>query len=753
MRVYVLLTVLVLLVGCSTPQTTRVIDFVDPFIGTANSATVIPGLADNFNAANVYPGAVRPWGMASISPRTTFGEQENGSLSRLPSGYYFGEEFIYGFGQLHLSGVGCPDWGNILVMPVTTQPVLNPEQVRSRYSAEKAEPGFYSVMLDDVNTALEVTATTRSTLSKYVFQEADSEVYIQFDLFHNLQPSDSAYVSIDSKTTLSGWNLSGNFCGQGTKQKVYFAAEFSKASSDQFVLSDTGMEEGKERLDPETGAAFRFDVEAGEQILLKIGISFVSIENARLNLETEQPDFDFKRIKNEAQDDWERMLSRIRVEGSSEKDKTLFYTALYRALIHPSTFNDVNGEYKAYLSSDIHTLPEDQSSYYTVLSLWDTYRNLHTLLTLVYPEVQTDILNTMVAMYKQSGWLPKWEIAGDESFVMVGDPVAPVIADSYIKGLEDFDAEAALEGLIKSATQVENNPVRPGIRRYNNQGFITQDQYNFPSTRYVWGTVATSLEYNYSDWATAQLARALNQDDIAASLETRSLGYRNFWDEETEFLRPRNSDGSWMTPFDPDTLKGSLDGDWPSGGPGYTEGNAWQYLFFVPHDLSGLKELMGEDRFLRRLNDTFEEPNRFVLFNEPDMSYPYLFNELEGEEWRSQQAVREALDFYFDLGPAGYPGNDDAGTISAWYIFSAMGFYPVTPGLTEYELVVPRFEEVTIELQPGFHDGSTFRIVSKGDVEKGYITNKKLNGAELEGYQLDHFDITKGGTLELNTEQ
>jgi predicted alpha-1,2-mannosidase len=282
---------------------------------------------------------------------------------------------------------------------------------------------------------------------------------------------------------------------------------------------------------------------------------------------------------------------------------------------------------------------------YTIFSLWDTYRTLHPLMALVYPERQSDFIKTMIDQYKEGGFLPKWELTSDETYVMVGDPALPVIADSYIKGIRDFDVQTAYEAMVKSSTQIINNPIRPGLGQYIKHGYIPQDKAVFlgfsKPGESVWGSASTSLEYNFADWALAQLAKSLGRDADFQKFLQRSKGYRYLYDPGTRFLRPKNQDGRWMEPFNPDALFGSLEGfDFPSGGPGFVEGNAWQYLFFIPHDINGLIDLMGKDAFLEKLIACFEKADRFVLFNEPDMSYPYLFNYVEGEAWRTQKAVR-----------------------------------------------------------------------------------------------------------------
>ncbi len=743
--VFVILLVSTIFVqGCRTPKASNCSSYVDPFIGTANSERIVTN-SSNFTAANIYPGAVVPWGMVAISPRNTIDKTSQG-FGKIPGGYYFGEKYFYGFGQIHLSGVGCNDWGNILVMPTLGKISLDPDKTKSRYSAESASPGYYRLHLDDYAISAEVSATTRTSITRYTFHKEAADAIILFDLFHNLTASRNGQIRIVSTTEVEGWNENGGFCGTQNSQKVHFVARFSKSASSFGTLKEENVIDGlREQSGARIGAYFRFNASQGETLHLKIGISFVSIANARRNLEAEQPGWDFDGVRKNANAIWESQLSRIKVEGGTAEQRKLFYTALYRALLHPSTYNDVNGEYIAMGNKRIKKLPPDQAAMYTVFSLWDTYRTLHPLMTLVYPERQSDFIKTMIDQYREGGFLPKWELTSDETYVMVGDPALPVIADSYVKGIRDFDVQTAYEAMAKSSTQIINNPIRPGLGQYIKHGYIPHDK----PAESVWGSASTSLEYNFADWTLAQLAKSLGRDADYKKFLQRSKGYRHLYDPGTRFLRPRNQDGRWMEPFNPDALFGSLEGvDFPSGGPGFVEGNAWQYLFFVPHDINSLIDLIGKDAFLEKLIACFEKADRFVLFNEPDMSYPYLFNYVEGEAWRTQKAVREAMNHYFNSSPGGYPGNDDCGTVSSWYIFSAMGFYPACPASTTYQIGSPVFDKVTIQLNRNYYPGKTFTIETRDNSgESIYIQSALLNKRRHAASSIDHGEIVAGGTL------
>jgi predicted alpha-1,2-mannosidase len=482
-------------------------------------------------------------------------------------------------------------------------------------------------------------------------------------------------------------------------------------------------------------AFWRYDTAPVEPVTMWVGLSWVSIEEARANLDAERLPFDDAR--DAAALAWQQNLGRIEVSGRSEADRTRFYTALYHALIHPSVLHDVSGAYPRFSRSDVGQAQD--GGRYTVFSLWDTYRTLHPLLTLVYPETQLEILRSMQDMVLGAGAPPKWELIGDEVQMMVGDPAAIVFADSYAKGLTDFDASAVYEVLRDAADSTEH---RPGNGDYLDLGFVPMEEANV-----VWGPVSTTLEYALADWSLAELAQALGRNEDVDVLLERASSYAGFYDGDTGTLRPRNRDGSFLEPFDPDAIEGSL--ALRLGGPGYVEGTAWHYAFFVPHDMEGLIALHGEQAFADRLQWVFNT-DRFAMWNEPDMGYPYLFTFVEGEAHRTQREIRAAMDGYFGTGPDGLPGNDDAGTLSAWFVFSAMGFYPVTPGLPEYRLGSPLFERITLHLTAPHHAGSTFVIEALDNTtENIFVGEASLGGQPLSAPVLSHEAIISGGLLHL----
>lgn len=715
------------------PSEKKLTAFVDPIIGTAGEG-------------NTFPGAVVPWGMVSPGPRTSLGA---------PSGYKFGEPYLYGFAQVHLSGTGCPDLGNVILAPTTGAVKPSVDAYRSKYDEEIAVAGYYKVNLTDYRIKAEMTATARAAYHRYTFTSA-GDANMLIDATGGQTPSRGGYVKIVSSTEVEGSNISGGFCGKPVSQAVYFFIRFNKSAARTGTWNDeklTAFEGGKggEQSGNKTGAYLTFSASAGEVVEAKVGISYVSINNARMNLEREIPEWNFEKVQTAAADMWDKELSRIKIEGGTDALKTIFYTGLYHMLIHPNIISDVNGDYPVMNSASgpkarVSIGRAEGYTRYSVFSLWDTYRNLHPFLTLVYPERQLDMLKTMTAMSRETGWLPKWELAGSETAVMVGDPATAVIADSYIKGITQFDVRSAYSAMKKAATYApaspttSPNPLRPGLAAYLKYGYIPDDE---KGADYVWGSVSDALEYGLADWGLSQVATKLGYTADALQFAKQSLFYKNYFDPQTKFLRPKNKDGKFITPFVPEA------GGFP-GGRGYVEGNAWQYLFFVPHDPTGLATLMGgHDAFVGKLQACFDE-NQFVMWNEPDMHYPYLFNYFEAEAWRAQKEIRTAMDETFKLGPAGIPGNDDAGTTSAWFVFSAMGFYPTCPASGRYDLGSPLFERVTISLNKNFYTGSEFVIEAGNNPAKNiYIESASMNGALLQKPFITHSELVKGGRLSL----
>jgi predicted alpha-1,2-mannosidase len=517
-------------------------------------------------------------------------------------------------------------------------------------------------------------------------------------------------------------------------------AQFSKPALSMGTWKDGKVDNSDEQSGRGIGAFFSFSTAGIEPIVVKVGISYVSVENARLNLQKEVSGWDFDAIRTEAKKYWQSEFSRIYVEGREEKLK-IFYTALYHMMIHPSVFSDVNGEYQGMNHSGIKTATD--YTRYSVFSLWNTYRNLHPFLALFYPERELDMVKSLTEMAKESGWMPRFEVAGNDTQVMVGDPAVPVIVDSYLQGVEGFDVASAYDSLVKSLDSNDNS-VYGGLKSLLQYGYIPK---NDNSKDRLWGTVSTSLEYAYDYWCLAQLAKKLKKDDDYKKYIHLSGVYRNFYDPSTNFLRPKNRDGSWFSPFDP--LATSGDQSWKgSGGPGYVEGSAWQYLFAVPQDMDGLKMLLGGDSvFVDRLQECFDG-GHYDATNEPDIAWPYLFDEVPHESWRTQKQVREIMEKDYNITPDGLPGNDDGGTLSAWYLWSALGFYPVCPASNSYAIGSPIFKLVQIHTNKSFYPGGVLTLKSINNSDRNcYIRSILVNGEDYKSSRFKHETLVSGDTI------
>ncbi|MEZ4772099.1 MAG: GH92 family glycosyl hydrolase [Bacteroidia bacterium] len=733
-----LLPLLFLFPTCLFSQT-DLTSFVDPFIGTSNYGAT-------------HPGAVVPWGMASVVPFNVSGKQNKYEKDSqwLSNPYWKDNNFLTGFSHINLSGVGCPDLGVLLLMPTTGEREVNPRMYGSSYRDEEAHPGYFSTYLEKHKVRTELTATTRTGLSRYTFPAGQSHILLNLGL--GLTNESGASVRIVSDAEIEGSKLIGTFCyNPGTERQVFFVARFSKPAKTYGVWKKQpklqGVEDqwsnhsGKYKFyegfnqtlaGDSIGVYFSYETRDQEEIMVKMGVSYVSIENARENLDKEQAGFDFEAVRKNAVNAWNEQLSRIQVEGGTKEDKVKFYTALYHTLLHPNIFQDVNGEYPE--MGNFKTGKITTGNRYTVFSLWDTYRNVHSFLSLVYPERQEEMVNTLLDMYKESGWLPKWELLGRETNVMVGDPAIPVIVDSYLRGIRGFDVDLAYTAMKKSATTLEGNKLRPGIRDYIEKGYIPIDGKDK-----VWGSLSTTLEYNVADWNLAQMAKVLGKTDDYDLFYQRSLSYKKFYEPSFSILRPLMADGSFIADFDPEFGKNF------EAVPGYVEGTAWQYTFFTPHDIPGRIALAGGEKpFVAQLQKTFDD-SLFSMINEPDITYPYLFNYVKGEEWRTQKAVRNSIDTYFTTQAGGIPGNDDTGTLSAWLLFSMMGFYPDCPGNMNYSLSSPVFERVKIALDPAFFPGKELVIETKGSGK--YIQKITWNGSRQKGYFFPHGELVKGGKM------
>ncbi|WP_341221857.1 GH92 family glycosyl hydrolase [Polaribacter atrinae] len=718
------------------------IDYVNPFIGTSN-----------FGATN--PGAIAPRGMASVSPFNVAGPK-NLPLEKdsqwLSTPYVNENTFLTGFSHVNLSGVGCPDLGVILTMPTTGDLNTNHLEYGTTYKNEVAKPGYYSVELDKYNIKTEVTAATRVGISKYSFPKGKANILINLGL--GLTNEEGASVKVVSSTEIEGMRNVGAFCYYKPEESypVYFVAKFSKPADEFGIWKKTKKYDGvegqwmayngktrlyknykKEVIGDSIGSYFTYKFDQPTQVEVKIGVSYVSIENARKNLEEETKKLSFDTIYKNTASQWNELLSKIEVEGGIEDDKTIFYTALYHTLIHPNTLNDVNGEYP---TMGKRKTAITKGTRFTVFSFWDTYRNLHSLMSLIYPKQQSDMVKSMLNIYDESGWLPKWELNATETTTMVGDPAGIVLADTYLRGIQDFDIEKAYEAMRKSATQLENNPLRPGVKDYIEKGYLTTKTTKS-------GSVSTTQEYNITDFAIAQLAIKLGKKEDYKLFSKRAISYRKLFDKEFNLLRPKNDDGSWYAPFNPNqgaNFEKNL---------GFIEGNSWQYTFMVSHDTKALMKLMGgKKKYVAKLDEVFDK-KQFDMANEPDIAYPYLYNYAKGYEWKTQQRVTNLINEYFTNKPAGLPGNDDTGTMSAWLIYSMMGIYPVSPADPFYTITTPRFDKITIHLDRRYYKNETLVIEKNG---KGKLNSYIVKGKNNKSFFISHETLTNASKIQFNLE-
>jgi predicted alpha-1,2-mannosidase len=708
--------------------------YVNPFIGTSN-------------AGNTHPGAVLPWGTASVVPHNMY---------KGPTPYVYGQPYILGFGNLQLSGIGCPETGSIVLRPTHGKLNSDVEAGKSKYRNEVASPGFYSVFLTDHNILAEMTATQRSGRSRFTYPKGKSNLLI--DLGNTQSHIKGGWVKIISDTEIAGFKNEGNFCDTWMERKTFFYIKVLKKPSAAGTFNNLKTLAGKEVKGEQIGAYLQFNFADPTTVEVLVGLSFVSIENAKENLLTEQPSGkSFAQIKSEAEQVWNEQLLKAKVEGALA-DKQKFYTALYHSLIHPMVYNDANTEYLSTQTEDQRVREVKKSSYprYTIFSLWDTYRSVHPLLTLLFPKQQRDMLESMVDTYKEGKWLPKWELFGQESWVMVGDPASIVIADSYKKGIRNFDIKTAFEAMKKSGTHSETqNYLRPGLNEYLKLGYIPIDKrggsdstlFKFNSG-YVWGPVSTSQEYYLADYNISVLASALGDQETADVYLKRSKGYKNLFDNQSKFFRPRLSDGRWKQDFDP--LDRSFDIRWEkSGGHGFVEGTAWTYRFFAPHDNKGMIQLFGGEKQFKDTLDKFFADGHFDISNEPDITYPYLYNYLAGEENNTTRVVHQIIDQSFLLTPGGIPGNDDAGTLSAWLVFSMMGFYPDSPGTPVYQFCVPKFPYIELDLSAEYWKNEKLIIVTKGDGKR--IKEISVDGKKINSYSVSHQDLVAARRIVIET--
>lgn len=731
-----------LLSGVISVSAQQPVDYVNPFIGTSNYGTT-------------NPGAVCPQGLMSVTPFNVMGSESNkfDKDSQWWSAPYTSDNnYFTGFAHVNLSGVGCPELGGLLLMPTAGDLNVDYSQYGSAYTEEVAKPGYYGTKLTKYGIKAEATASMRTGLSRFTFPAGKGNILL--NLGEGLTNETGATVRIVNDTEIEGSKLMGTFCyNPQAVFPVYFVMKVSKAPKQmgywkkqrpmKGVEAEWDGYSGKYKLytkynrdmsGDDVGVWFTYDNEANEVIEVKMGVSFVSIENARLNMNTEQPDFNFDKVSKAAREQWNSDLSRVLVEGGSKDEKTIFYTALYHMLIHPNILQDVNGEYP--MMESLKT-GKTSGNRYTVFSLWDTYRNVSQLMTLLFPERQVEIIRTMVDMYKESGWLPKWELFGRETLTMEGDPSIPYIVDAWMRGIRDFDVETAYQAMRKGATTPgEFNLMRPDANDYFTKGYV-------PLREKFDNSVSHALEYYIADWNLSKFAQSLGKKEDAKLFYDRSMGYKHYYSKEYGTLRPILPDGTFYSPFDP------LQGANFEPSPGFHEGNSWNYTFYVPHDIAGLTKLMGgKKQFVDKLQMVFDK-KYYDMANEPDIAYPYLFSNFKGEEWRTQKTVRGLLRDYYHNAPNGLPGNDDTGTMSAWAVFAMMGFYPACPGDVNYTLTSPLFDKVIIKLNPDYYKKGELVIgTNRTHADEIYIQEVKAGSKKLNGYFISHDELVNAGSIE-----
>ncbi|MDC2013714.1 GH92 family glycosyl hydrolase [Bacteroides thetaiotaomicron] len=718
-----LLSVCAFSLTLATLQAGEITKYVNPFIGT--------GAIDGGLSGNNYPGATSPFGMIQLSPDTS--EAPNWGDA---SGYDYNRNTIFGFSHTRLSGTGASDLIDITLMPTSSGCTSS----AFTHDEEKARPGYYQVMLKDENINAELTTTQRNGIHRYQYP-AGKDAEIILDMDHSADKGSwgrriiNSQIRILNDHAVEGYRI---ITGWAKLRKIYFYMEFSSP-----ILTSTLRDGG--RVHENTAVingtnlhgCFRFGQLNGKPLTCKVALSSVSMENARQNMEQEAPHWDFDRYVAAADADWEKQLGKIEVKGT-EVQKEIFYTALYHTMIQPNTMSDVNGEYMA---ADYTTRKvANNETHYTTFSLWDTFRASHPLYTLLEPERVTDFVKSMIRQYEYYGYLPIWQLWGQDNYCMIGNHSIPVITDAILKGIPGIDMEKAYEAVYNSS-----------VTSHPNSPFEVWEKYGFMPENIQTQSVSITLEQAFDDWCVAQLAAKLNKDADYQRFHKRSEYYRNLFHPKTKFFQSKNDKGEWIEPFDPYQYGGN-------GGHPFTEGNAWQYFWYVPHNIQALMELTGGTKAFEQKLDTFftstyksEQMNhnasgfvgQYAHGNEPSHHVAYLYN-FAGQPWKTQKYVSHILNTLYNSTSSGYAGNDDCGQMSAWYVFSAMGFYPVNPADGRYIIGSPLLDECTLKLA----GNKEFRIRTiRKSPEDIYIQSVTLNGKKHKDFFITHQDIMNGGTM------
>ena len=732
MKKLLLPLMLLALAACSTqPKADYVTDpahYVDPFIGTGGHG-------------HTFPGATVPFGMVQFSPDTRMNDWDG------CSGYHTSDHTILGFSTTHLSGTGCSDYGDFRFMPVVGEVIFDKGEedntatgYRSafQHENEEAQAGYYAVLLDDYNTKVELTTGDRVGMMRCSFpQGADAHMLLDMVEGVNDEFVYDASLKVEGNNAISGFRRTRDWARE---QYLYFYAEFNKPIKDYAFVTDTvpavaDSAKAKQVEDDYVKASFDFDAEDGTPLVMRIALSAVDVEGAKNNMKAElaDGDFDFDALRQKAYDKWNKELKRYEVSDPNESNKTVFYSALYHCMVAPNLFSDADGRYRAH---DLQVYKSERPVY-TVFSLWDTFRSLHPLFSLMQRERTLDFINTFINKYETNPhhMLPIWELAANETYCMIGNHAIPVIADAYFTGIRDFDTEKALEAMVAS----QKDDFR-GMGAYMKYGYIPIEAEGEATSK--------TLEYAYDDWCVARMAEAMGKADIAKEFYARAQAYKNIYNPENQFFQGRRN-GGWMRPFDPAQVNFTL-----------TEANSYQYGFFVPQDVNGHVDLMGGwNEYEAKLDALFNAPSnltgreqpditgligQYAHGNEPSHNTVYMYN-FVGKPTKTQYYVKQVMDDFYTDRRDGYAGNEDCGQMSAWGVLSAIGIYPATPASGYYVLGLPRFERTRLT----FEDGKQFEVIAKGLSNKNcYVKSVKLNGKTLERSFITCEEVLNGGTLE-----
>ena len=720
-----LLFALLLLGACTSRQ--------KPMAQTDYAAMVNPFIGTDYTG-NTYPGAQAPFGMVQLSP-------DNGlsGWDRI-AGYFYPDSTIAGFSHTHLSGTGAGDLYDISFMPVTLpcREAKGELGIHSKFShnGEEASAGYYRVKLLDYDIDVELTATPRCGIQRYTFPKAEAMVVLNLKKSMNWDFTMDSHIEVVDSCNIRGYRFSE---GWARGQKVYFATRFSGPFKTHEIKETEIMLKG-EKVGTSKVARFMFDTEEGEQITVVTALSGVSVEGAVKNLQAEAPHNDFDQYKIEAKADWNNQLKRIEIKGGEADDGVNFYTALYHSMIAPTIYSDVDGKY---YGPDKQVHQADGWVNYSTFSLWDTFRAAHPLFTYTEPERVNDMIKSFIAFYEQNGRLPVWNFWGSETDMMIGYHAVPVIVDAYLKGIGDFDAEKALEACVATSNIDEYR----GIGSYKKNGYIpynVTDEYNAEN----W-SLSRTLEYAFDDYCIAEMASKMGKTELANEYYNRSKNYRNVFNPATGFMQPIDDKGVFQPDFNPDEYT-----------PHICESNAWHYFWSVQHDIKGLISLTGgKDKFIAKLDSMFtyipagneDLPifstgmiGQYAHGNEPSHHVIYLYNKVR-QPWKTQQYASKVMrELYFNA-PAGLCGNEDCGQMSAWYVFSAMGIYPVNPVSGEYEIGTPLFPEMRLHL----NNGKTFTVLAPNvSRENIYIQSVKVDGQPYDKSFITHQQIMEGATVE-----